>query len=319
MSTRERVLEALSLAGDEGVSGQRLADELGVSRTAVAKHVSALESEGFRIEARAGRGYRLVAAPELSTPAGVRPLLTSGLWTRLEGGAETGSTNDDARALARAGAPEGTVVLAARQTAGRGRLGRSWSSPEGGAYLSAVLRPAVSPAEAATLALATGIAVARALESFGAAPLLKWPNDVLLGQGKAAGILLEMAAETDRVEWIVVGIGMNVVRPGGLRHERAAYLSDQAASATPAAVAARVLEELACVYALWLADGFAGLRADYDRRNSLKRCVVTVSDSGGEVRATGRAVEVDSDGRLVVETETGSLLRIVAGEVTLRS
>ena len=137
----------------------------------------------------------------------MRRLLRSGLWTDLSGGGETGSTNDDARALARAGAEQGTVVLASRQIAGRGRLGRTWESPEGGAYLSAVLRPAVSPSDVSSLALVIALGVAEALEGLGLTPSVKWPNDVLVDGAKLAGVLLEMAAEADRVDWVVVGVG----------------------------------------------------------------------------------------------------------------
>ena len=149
MTTRDAVLAALRDAGPAGVSGERLARELGVSRVTVGNHVGALREAGYEIEASPGTGYRLVAAPDLPLPSEVRPLLTQGFWTRLEGGGATASTNDDARRLARDGAPEGTVVLASEQTGGRGRLGRAWSSPVGGAYLSAVLRPTVAPAELA--------------------------------------------------------------------------------------------------------------------------------------------------------------------------
>lgn len=318
MSTRERVLQALIEAAERGVSGQEIAEALGVSRTAIAKHVAALEAEGYVIEAARGRGYRLVAGPIDATPAGVRPLINSRFWTSVLGGWETGSTNDDARRLAQEGASEGTVVVAASQSAGRGRLGRTWSSPEGGAYLSVILRPAVSVLQASSLPLALGVAVARAFAKLGVASRLKWPNDVLLAEGKVAGVLVEMAAEADLVDWLVAGIGMNVSRGAGNDEARAAYLSDVAAGLTPAVVSAAVLDEVAAVYDEWKSGGFGVLAGEYGEWHSLSGQQVVVRDAMGRVSASGRVVGVDADGRLLLDDGAGAIQRVAAGEVTLR-
>lgn len=318
MSTRDQVLEALLAAADPGVSGQDIAEKLGVSRMAVAKHVATLQAEGYEIEAARGRGYRLLATPTEATPAGVRPLVSSAFWTTIVGGLQAASTNDDARALAREGAPEGTAVVAASQTAGRGRLGREWSSPQGGAYLSVILRPQVPVAQVSSLALALGLGVARALDQMGVCPQLKWPNDVLLADGKVAGILVEMAAESDRVEWVVAGIGMNVRRPRGDGEQRAAYLSDVVSGWSPAAVTAAVLDEVATVYDQWRSNGFGGLAEEYGERHALQGQEVVVRDAIGRVCAAGRVRGVDADGRLLVADATGGTLGVSAGEVTLR-
>ena len=321
MTTRDNVLAALKEAGDAGVSGEALARELGVSRVAIGKHVGALREVGYEIVARLGTGYLLVSVPDAPLPAEVAPALESSLWVRLEGGGETASTNDDARTLARGGAPEGTVVLASRQTAGRGRLGRTWSSPEGGVYLSAVLRPPVAPAEVAPLSLVMGIGVARGLKALGLDVALKWPNDVLLSGGKLAGVLLEMAAEADRVDWVVTGVGLNVRRPDGA-DERAsagtvAYLTDALPGIRIARATASVLDGIASAYAEWLAAGFEPLRTEYESRSALAGRAVVVSDASGAVRAQGDVVGVDGDGRLLIVGSDG-VQAIVAGEVTLR-
>jgi BirA family biotin operon repressor/biotin-[acetyl-CoA-carboxylase] ligase len=287
---------------------------------AVSKHVSALREVGYEIAASPGTGYRLVSAPDLPLPAEVEPLLLSGLWTALSGGGETGSTNDDARQLARAGAPEGSAVLASRQVSGRGRLGRSWESPDGGVYLSAVLRPSVAPAEVASLALAVSLGVVRGLERLGARPLLKWPNDVLLDDGKLAGVLLEISAESDSVEWAVAGVGLNVHRPAtGGGAVTAAYLADVAPGVRLAEAAAAQLDGIAEAYAQWRAGGFGALRAAYEERFALTGREVRVSDLMGNVRAQGHVVGVDDDGRLLVRGADGTVVPVVAGEVTLRA
>jgi len=314
VSRRDRVLEALR-SHPGGISGERIAEELGVSRVAVGKHVAALRESGYRIDALAGTGYVLAEAPDAPLPAEVGRLVTGSRWT-LTGGGITGSTNDDAKALAAAGARQGTVVLASAQTGGRGRLGRTWSSPHGGLYLSVVLRPGVEPARVASLSLAIALAVALAAEKLGAHPSLKWPNDVVLASGKIAGVLLEMAAEADCVAWVVAGIGVNV-RPPAEREAGVGYLADEVSDAGLALVAAAILDALASVLDRWLAGGFAALEAEFEARSTLSGEAVTVRNSAGGIVADGIASGIDSDGRLLVAETTG-VRAVSAGEVTLR-
>ncbi|MDR3687160.1 MAG: biotin--[acetyl-CoA-carboxylase] ligase [Coriobacteriia bacterium] len=319
MTTRSDVLSALRGAGPSGISGEALAGQLGVSRVAIGKHVAALREAGYEIEAVLGSGYQLLSAPDLPLPSEVEPLLRSQIWAELSGGGETGSTNDDARALARAGAPEGSVVLAARQSAGRGRLGRTWISPDGGAYLSVVLRPAVAPVEAASLGLAVALGVVRGLETLGARPLLKWPNDVLLGDGKLAGILLEMSAESDAVDWVIAGVGLNVRPPADApRTPGAAYLSDVAEHVGLARAMAAELDGIAEAYEQWRSVGFPAMRGEYEARFALTGRQVRVRDLAGTVRAAGEVTGVDEGGRLLVRAQSGAVTPVVAGEVTLR-
>lgn len=318
MSTRADVLKALREAGERGVNGERLAGELGVSRVAVAKHVKALRTEGYEIGAESGTGYVLTEVPDAPLPAEVAWHVRSRLWTGFEGGGETGSTNDDARARAREGAADGTVVLASSQTAGRGRLGRDWVSPRGGAYFSAVLRPGVGPSDVAALSLVVGLGVARGLMSIGIESRLKWPNDVLLAGGKVAGVLLEMAAEADAVEWVVVGVGLNVRRDAvSPVAETAAYLSEERDDVRIAVALAAVLDGIAEAYGVWLADGFEVLREEYESRLSLMGESVTVRDRDGTVRGAGSVIGVDAAGRLRLLGAQGET-PIAAGEVTLR-
>jgi len=316
VTTRDLVLAGLKEAGETGLGGEELARALGVSRVAVSKQVGALRSMGYVIDASPRAGYRLRSSPDAAVPTEVRPLLADPLWVRVEGGAETGSTNDDARVLATAGAPEGTLVIAARQRSGRGRLGRSWESPEGGAYVSAVLRPPVAPAQAGPLALVIALGIARGLEQVGLEPGLKWPNDVWLGGGKVAGVLLEMTAEGDRVRWLVAGFGLNVRRTAS-SPKQAAYVSDVAPGVGVPAVAAAAIDGVAQAYRDWLGAGFSALSREFDRRSVLAGREVTVRDADGEVRFCGRAEGVDQTGRLRLLTERG-VQAVVAGDVTLR-
>ncbi|MFA5844984.1 MAG: biotin--[acetyl-CoA-carboxylase] ligase [Coriobacteriia bacterium] len=315
-SRRRAVLEALREAGAAGVSGEALARALGVSRAAVAKHVAALVAAGYGIAASPGSGYTLVSAPDLPLPDEVASLLRSAIWSRLEGGMVTESTNDDCKALARAGAPEGTAVLAAEQTAGRGRLGREWSSPPGGVYVSALLRPPMPAAAVSALSPATALGIARGLRALGADVGVKWPNDVMLGGDKVAGVLLEMSAEADRVEWVVAGCGVDV-HPPAERFPGAAYLVDALPEVRLAEVAAAVLDGLARAYVEMLAGGFGALVPEYRRFDALAGTSVEVRDGTGAIVTAGKADGVDDAGRLLVLTPDGTA-RVSSGEVTLR-
>ncbi len=314
-SRRAEVASALANAGATGLSGEHLADQLGISRVAIGKHVASLRRDGYAITALRGVGYRLDALPATLAPVEVERLVTDSLWGRIEGSVDTGSTNDDCKALARAGAPEGTVVVAARQHAGRGRLGRSWVSPEGGAYVSVVLRPRIRPELAPELAPAVALGIAEGLDTLGVRATLKWPNDVLGGDGKLAGVLLEMSAELDCVHWVVAGCGVNVTRPG-VPIPGASYVSDTTGAST-AAVAAAVLDGIARAYREVTAGGFAAVAERYRARHALQGPAV-VRDLTGALVADGVIEGVDDHARLLVRGP-GGVAAVVAGEVTLRA
>jgi BirA family biotin operon repressor/biotin-[acetyl-CoA-carboxylase] ligase len=177
----------------------------------------------------------------------------------------------------------------------------------------------VAAVEAASLALVVALGVVRGLESLGVHALIKWPNDVLLGEGKLAGVLLEMSAESDAVEWVIVGVGLNVRPPAeGLRTPGAAYLADVVEGVGLARATAAELDGVADAYAQWCAGGFSAIRGQYEARFALTGRQVRVSDLTGTVRAQGEVLGVDDGGRLLVRAENGTTLPVVAGEVTLR-
>ncbi|MGE5591638.1 MAG: biotin--[acetyl-CoA-carboxylase] ligase, partial [Bacillota bacterium] len=229
---RAAILEALRQAQPAGgyVSGQELSRRLGLSRTAVWKHIQELRAAGYEVEAHTRLGYRLTAVTEMLVPEAIaahRGEAVAGppgeggpavpgqaapprLGEPLECHRSLASTNERARALAARGLPEGLTVIAWEQTAGRGRLGRAWTSPPGGLWMSVLLRPPVAPAEIAGVTLTAAVAVAEAIElTAGVRVGIKWPNDLLVDGRKVCGILTELAAEADRVNHVVVGIGIN--------------------------------------------------------------------------------------------------------------
>lgn len=221
--------------------------------------------------------------------------------------AETASTNDDARALALEGAPHGSAVLAARQLAGRGRDGRSFASPEGGMYLSVVLRVGAPTASWGLIPLAAGVAVVDALADAGFTARLKWPNDVLIGERKCGGILVE--SNLGARPFAIVGIGVNLARaPEGVPNATA--LAEHGAAPAPRALAERV-------HARLIAEAARVERAPGE---AVERARARCSTLGREVAwdgGRGKAIAIDADGALVVETATGRA-RIVAGDVRVR-
>jgi BirA family biotin operon repressor/biotin-[acetyl-CoA-carboxylase] ligase len=238
---------------------------------------------------------------------------------------ETDSTNVQAIRLAREGAPEGSLVVAERQTKGRGRLGRSWISPASvNFYGSWILRPSLPPADAPQLSLAAALAVARALEPLAPGRIaIKWPNDCLLDGKKVAGILTEMDAELDRIVAVVLGIGVNLnagarAFPPELRDVATSVRVATGVRVDRIAFAAALCDALECVYDRLLDEGFGALIADWNARSCLTGREVTVDCAGH--RTTGRVRGLDASGRLeLTVTANGPerVERIVAGDVTI--
>ena len=311
VNLKDAVLEALHRGP---VSGPALARELGVSRAAVWKAVEALRREGYTIEGGPRRGY-VLAKHDLLSPYEIRRGLGTAVLGRevacLE---EVDSTNDLAKARAAEGAAEGLVVVAARQMGGKGRLGRAWASPEGGVWLSVLLRPRLAPERAPVLALAAGVAVARSLKGlYGLDARLKWPNDVLVGRKKVSGILTEMGAELGRLDYVVVGVGINAdfgleALPVDLGGKVTTLREEVGGPISRLALIRRLLEELERAYEealeLELLDEYKALSATLGRR-------VRVVTGGATLEGT--AVDVDRDGALIIEEGDG-LVRAVYGE-----
>jgi len=231
------------------------------------------------------------------------------------GGGVTGSTMDDARELARAGAPEGTVVVASAQDGGRGRLGRAWDSPPGGVYCSIILRPKMCVADIVSLPLVVSLCIAEGLEVLGVRLRLKWPNDIFAAEGKVGGILMEMAAESDRVEWVVVGVGINVVRPED--DESGAFLADQAPGIKLADVAAVLIDCAMAAGDRLQRGGFRELRPAYIARLNMLGEPVVLKDPAGSVVAQGVLAGVDEAGRVLID-DGGHVQVVSSGDVSLR-
>jgi len=319
------LLSLLREAGAAWVSGEEVSQRLGVSRTAIWKQIEALRAAGYEIEAQPRHGYRLVATPDAVTAAEISAgLATRRLGRVIEYRESTGSTNDLAKQLARSGAPEGLLVVADEQTAGRGRLGRAWSTPKGSALaMSLVLRPDLPPYEAPRITLVAAVAVAEAVrEVTGLPAVIKWPNDLQLNGRKFCGILTEMEADMDRVAFIVCGIGLNVNLPAGSLPPEFGATSLLAESGAPlrrALLAQAILARVETAYDDLRAGRFASVLDRWRALSGTLGRAVRVLSVSGEESLTGTAEDVDAEGALLVRTVDGTLHRVFAGEVSLRN
>ncbi|MBE6024405.1 MAG: biotin--[acetyl-CoA-carboxylase] ligase [Cellulosilyticum sp.] len=194
-------------------SGEEISHELGVTRAAIWKTIKKLQAEGYEIQSSTKKGYKLLGTPNIVTPSEVKEhLQTKVLGQTIYYETEMDSTNNKAKELARQGAQEGTLVIADKQTNGKGRLGRSWTSPEGaGIWMSLILRPHILPQYASQITLVAGLSLCEAIQEVtGLEVGIKWPNDVVVNGKKVCGILTEMNAEMEEINYIIVGIGINV-------------------------------------------------------------------------------------------------------------
>lgn len=318
---RDRLIESLRLGRDGFVTGEELSKSLGVSRTAIWKHVESLRRRGYSIEASPRRGYRLVGVPDVLYPwelrRGLGTTVVGSKWVHLY---ETESTMDVAGRLAEEGCPEGTVVISEFQRSGRGRLGRSWICPPSkGIIMSVVFRPVLPPKAALRFTFFSALAVRRVIEEeAGLNARIKWPNDVLIGSKKVCGILTEMAAESDELKYVIVGIGLNVNShrsdfPGELR-EVATSLADEAGNGfSRINIARRLLEELEGLY-FGACDDFGSVLREWKEHCVTLGNHVTVASPWEDL--CGFAEDIDDDGALIISLPDGSMRRVVAGDVS---
>jgi BirA family biotin operon repressor/biotin-[acetyl-CoA-carboxylase] ligase len=324
MPTKDALLKQLKESKESWLSGELLAARLLISRSAVWKQIRSLQNEGYRIESSTKKGYLLRKPSDLLLPAEIRDGLKTAAFgrERIDYFAQTDSTNVRARAIAAEGAPEGTVVVAEEQLQGKGRRGRAWYSPAGeGICVSVILRPRVQPYEAPQLVLMTAVAAAETLLAHAAVPVaIKWPNDILVGGKKIAGILTEMSVDMDRIDYIIIGLGLNVNTPAaGLPPEIAGIATSLCAETgrvfSRAELLQTYLEKLEGYYALFRERNFEPIR---ERWLDLSKIIGRqVKIAGVESTYEGEVVDIDPNGFLILKSPDGTTQRILAGDVSL--
>lgn len=308
---------------DGYVSGQELCRRFGVSRTAVWKVINQLKEEGYEIEAVRNRGYALKGAGDVLSEAE----LLSCLKTEWAGGRTvyfdaTDSTNVQAKRLAEAHAPHGTLVVSDRQDGGKGRRGRSWASPSGvGIWMSLILRPEIAPSSASMLTLAAALAVREGIrEETGLSPLIKWPNDLVLNGKKICGILTEMSTELMEIQYVITGIGINVNQrefPPEIRDTATSLSQEAGRSFRRSSLIAAILKAFEKDYAAFLKTGdLSLLLEEYNACLVNRGKEVCILDPSGEYRAVAEGI--DESGSLLVTLPDGTRREIISGEVSVR-
>lgn len=319
LSNEEMILSFLAEGGDDYISGAALSDKLGLSRTAVWKHVESLRKLGYRIDAQSAKGYRLLEVPDRLTALEVGPLLTTReLGRTLHHYEALESTNAKAFELAHEGGAHGEVIVTEHQTQGKGRRGRSWVSPAGKSLaLSVILRPDMAPARAPECTLVAAVALAETLRDSGAQAFIKWPNDVQLEGKKVAGILTELSADVERVHFIVLGIGVNLNASPGDFPPEVAELATSVSTVRKSHVhralfMAALLAKLEHWFDTWTDQGFAPVREAWKALASTLGQEVLVRADHKELR--GVAEDIDASGALLLRVGD-RVERVLSGDV----
>jgi BirA family biotin operon repressor/biotin-[acetyl-CoA-carboxylase] ligase len=316
-----RIVLSLKSAGHY-VTREELAQASGVDTSGVTAAIDDLLSRGYRIDVVPGEGYRLVAAPDTLDGTDLKTALRgSRLGQEILTFGKVASTNDIAIALARAGGEEGTIVVAEEQSRGRGRLGRYWHSPRGcGLWFSVILKPPLAASDSTKVSLAGALGIADALrERYGVKARIKWPNDVVVQARKICGILTESEFMEDRVRFVVMGVGLNVLNAEGdfpediRRIATSLRIETGAEDVARSDVLASVLKQITHRYMVLCNDGFEKIRQDLLAHSLLIGKVIKVAIGKGHVE--GVAHDIDTTGALVIRKDSGTFERIVAGDV----
>lgn len=323
MSIDEKLIQVLHEKEDDFVSGEELAEHLGVTRTAIWNHISRLREIGYTIDALPHLGYRLTGIPDKMLPDEIRNVLqTDFIGRKIYAFDKTDSTNDIASRLAEAGEPEGALVVAEQQAKGRGRLGRTWFSPKGkGLWFSIILRPGLPPSAAPQVTLAGAVACAKAVRDIaGLDALIKWPNDVVINNKKVCGILTEMNTDMDRIRHVVMGVGMNV-NVGGEEFPRELTATatsvkiETSKDISRLALLAAVLHVFEELYARLKAGDFESVKQEWIGLSNIVGKYVRVTTEGRTL--DGYAVGVDFRGNLIVRLANGLNEHIISGDVRI--
>lgn len=324
----EQVLKILKANHGRYVSGEYLAQNLGISRAAVWKYLVRLKEIGYEIEAAPRKGYRLQSLTTLLHPLEIKDgLQTIKFGQVIYEQLEVDSTNKWAKTLAgQQGAPEGTLVIAEKQTGGRGRMGRNWSSAPGlGLWFSLILRPQINMSALAGIMLLTAVSLAKAIfEVTGIQVQIKWPNDLIYQGRKLVGILAELNGEMDWVHYLIVGVGVNV------NHTETDFPAELAGIATSLKIICgedcsrhlilqAFLKEMESAYIQLPGSGIAEATTEYAKSHSATLGKKVKVNMGSGRFLEGEALDLESDGSLLIRESSGEITRVYSGDIIERS
>lgn len=322
---RKRLLDAFTKSNGEFLSGQYLADLLGCSRTAIWKHMEDLRNEGFELEAVRRKGYRILSVPEKITPNEIQlGLTTKRLGRQIYYEESVSSTQKIALQMSVDGDPEGTIVIAEEQTSGRGRMNREWYSAKfSGIWMSIILRPDLLPKDAPQLTLITAVAIVQAIEEVTTLhPQIKWPNDILVNGKKVTGILTELQAESDRINSVIIGIGMNVNQESNSFPDEIASIAtslfiESGKKVNRAKLIQVVLTKLEYLYDLYLQEGFYPIKLLWESYAVSIGKMIKARMLKETVK--GKALGITDDGVLMLEDDSGKVHYIYSADIELQN
>lgn len=322
-TTERQVAALLTLLAENGtivISGARIAREIGVSRSTVFRWVTRLRELGVKVKGRAASGYFLEQVPDILTPDMLRQRLRGSLFgKRIYHFFKTDSTNQVALELGHAGEPEGAVIIAEEQTAGRGRAGHSWHSERAaGIYATILLRPRLAPVQAPLLTMMAGLSARAAVQAAtGLTVDLKWPNDLMISGKKLGGILTEMHAEPSQVRFVIVGIGVNVNQqkfPAELAGASTSLRMETGKVQSRLEVLVQFLRQFESDYKELLSEGSAGVVKRFEAASSYARGK-RVRVTNGRESFTGVTAGLEETGVLRVKRDDGEITLVIAGDV----
>ena len=318
---RDKIIEVILNNGEEFVSGEALSKKLGISRTAIWKHINALRQEGYDIESVNKKGYRLISSPnDLLNPQNIyHNLKTEIIGKNIIHLESVDSTNDYLKKIGN-NVQEGTVVISEEQTKGKGRLGRNWQSKsKEGIWMSIILKPQIMPYKAPFVTLIAGAAIVKALNDLQVPAKIKWPNDIIINNKKVSGILTELSAEIERINYVVVGIGMNVKNLYFDKEleEKATSLYKEDYYLSRVELVSQIIYEFEKLYKDYIENNNKEeiLRICKEYSAILNKDVYIIKDDKKDLV---KCIDISNDGNLVVRDNNDTIQEILSGEVSIR-
>lgn len=322
---KEKVLQELKNHEGHYISGEEISVNLQVSRTAIWKCINQLKDMGYIIESQTKKGYRLLESPDSLQPQEMKGNINTEVIGRsIKFFDQVDSTNLYAKRIAEGGFLDGSVIIADEQLNGRGRMGRNWVSPKGkGIWMTIMLKPKINPADASKVTLLTACAVCKAIEEVsGLSTKIKWPNDIVLNGKKLCGILTEMSAEIDEINYLIIGIGVNVNIdledfPQELRDFATSMKIEKGDGVVRKELAAAIINNFERYYNGFIKTGsIRDYISEYKERSAILGKEVKVASSTFELQGT--VVDISEEGQLQLELQDGSMKEIISGEVSVR-
>lgn len=320
---KTKVLNLLKENKDNFLSGEKISKELGVSRAAVWKYINALKEDGYEIESVSRKGYKIINSPDILTYEEIKEYLnTDFIGNKIIHFDSINSTNIKAKELADFGEEEGTVIISEEQTLGRGRLGRSWIAPKyKGIWMSIILRPDINPIHVAKITQISAAAVCLAISEMKVEAYIKWPNDIIINNKKVCGILTEMSSELNKINYAVLGIGINVnidknEFPDSIKNTAASIKSETGKEFMRKKITAKVLNNFEMLYKQFIYDGNARNSLDICRKKSII-LGKTISIIKNSRTINVKAININDNGELVVQYADGTIENLISGEISL--